>query len=118
MPLTLPEITMDLRLDRLANQPSDIIGCEPEVWKQILNLSGGAEAIDAQNPAVQADIFPPADGRASFNGNASPHCPGQNALAVGLVLGVKNLCARHGHEPNPQSFSISSLYRLGGEPYL
>src|ERR1700745_917516 len=103
---------MVLRLHRVANEPSDIIGCEPEVWKQILNLSRGSEAINAQNPAIQTDIFPPADGCASFSGNARPHTLGHPALPVGGILGFKNFRAGHGHEPNPQSFSISSLYRL------
>src|SRR4051812_46057548 len=107
---------MVLRLHRVANQPSDIIGCEPEVWKQILNLSRGSEAINAQNPAIQTDIFPPADGCASFNGNAGPHALGQHALPVGRVLGVKDFRAGDGYEPNPQSFSISGLYRLRCKP--
>src|SRR5580693_8283264 len=84
-----------LRLDQLADQPPHIIGCEAEVWKQILDLSRGAKAIDAQYPALQSDIFPPAESRPRLDGDASLHSFRQNAFPVRLVLRVEYRGARH-----------------------
>lgn len=74
---------------------------------------GDAEAVDADGDSVAADVALPAEGCSGFHRDARGDGGGQDGVAVGFVLGVEEVEARHVDYTSGNPFAFE--HRGGGE---
>jgi glyoxylase-like metal-dependent hydrolase (beta-lactamase superfamily II) len=76
----------------------DFLDGETKMLEQRFRRRGGAEGIDADDMAVEADVFAPVVGDAGLDGDALAAGRQQHAVAVRLRLTVEQVGAGHRHD--------------------
>src|SRR6185369_10755688 len=87
---------------------------EAEMLEQSFRRRRGAESVDADNMAVQADILAPVVGYAGFDGHALATGRWQYAIAIGLRLAIEHIRARHRNDAGSDALrrqGASGLHR-------
>src|SRR5215510_6620298 len=101
----LREQLLDLRLE--------VGGSQTEMLEEIGALARGAEALDAHDAALRADVAPPRLRGACFDCEAARARRRQHAFAIRRGLCIERFAARHGHQAHALARGLQFLDGVG-----
>ncbi len=96
----------------------DVLGGKAEVFEDGRPGCRGAEMVDPDHRPIDPGVAIPAEGYARLDGDPFGGCPGQDGVAIGLILALERGEAGQAHQPGPDPVGLERVPGQGRHPEL